>query len=485
MFRTSRGAPAAAGAPPGSLRRALVALCVTEIVSYGVIYYAFPVLATQVTAATGWSRTAVTAAYSAGNLAGAAAGIPAGRLLHRHGPRPVMTAGSVLGAASVAAIAAAPSYWWFLAAWLAAGVASAGLFYPPAFAALTAWYGPRRVQALTALTLAAGFASTIFAPLTSALAGQASWREVYLILAAVLAVVTIPAHALALRPPWPARQGRSPVPLPKERDAVTRVADRQVLASRAFLQFAAAAALCAFAQYAALVSLVPLLTGRGLSPGLAAWALGLGGAGQVAGRLGYRALASRTGPRTRAAAVIAAGAAVTLLLGLLPGPAALLVTASVLAGMVRGIFTLTEATLVADWWGADRYAVINGVFNAPLTAAGAVAPAAGAGIAALTGSYPAMFAVLAAVAAVGAALAATAPAAAARLPAAASLVPGTPDLETFISGAFREARRPPRGRSGARANPRGGSVRPGPRRSWPGRRRGPGPAPTSGARPAR
>ena len=85
---------------------------------------------------------------------------------------PVKTVGSVLGAASVTGIAAAPSYWWFLAAWLATGTASAGLFYPPAFAALTAWYGPRRVQALTALTLAAGFASTIFAPLTSALAGQ-------------------------------------------------------------------------------------------------------------------------------------------------------------------------------------------------------------------------------------------------------------------------------------------------------------------------
>ncbi len=77
-------------------------------------------------------------------------------------------------AASVAAIAAAPSYGWFLGAWLAAGIACARLYYPPAFAALTVWYGPRRVQALTALTLAAGFASTIFAPLTSALAGHLS-----------------------------------------------------------------------------------------------------------------------------------------------------------------------------------------------------------------------------------------------------------------------------------------------------------------------
>jgi MFS family permease len=322
-----------------------------------------------------------------------------------------MTAGSVLGATSVTGIAAAPSYWWFLAAWLAAGVASAGLFYPPAFAALTVWYGPRRVQALTALTLAAGFASTIFAPLTAALSGHVGWRGTYLILAAVLAVITIPAHALALRPPWPRRTAppAEPSPAALTEEIAARPADRHVLASRAFVQLASAATLCAFAQYAALVNLVPLLTGRGMSPGLAAWALGLGGAGQVAGRLCYRVLDTRLAARGRATAVIAAAAMVTLLLGLLPGPAALLVLASVIAGAVRGLFTLTEATLVADQWGTERYAVINGVFNAPVTSAGAVAPAIGAGIATATGSYSLMFAILAAVAASGAILAGTAP----------------------------------------------------------------------------
>jgi MFS family permease len=396
-------ASAVADAPPraGSRRQALAALCVTEIVSYGVIYYAFPVLAGQIASGTGWSRTAVTAAYSAGNLAGALAGVPAGRILQRHGPRLMMTAGSVLGSLSVAGIAVASSYAWFLAAWLAAGVASAGLFYPPAFAALTGWYGPRRVQALTALTLAAGFASTIFAPLTSALAGPLGWRGTYLVLAAVLAAVTIPAHALGLRLPW-----IQPSPGPA---AVAPRPDRQVLASRPFLLLVSAATLCAFAQYAALVNLVPLLTGRGLSPGLAAWALGLGGAGQVAGRLCYRALAFRLGARGRTVAIIAAGAMVTLLLGLLPGPAALLVAASVLAGAVRGVFTLTEATLVADYWGPSRYAAVNGVFNAPLTAAGALAPSAGAAIAAAIGSYPALFVVLAGAAAAGAGLASAAP----------------------------------------------------------------------------
>jgi MFS family permease len=304
-------------------------LCVTEIVSYGVIYYAFPVLATQITAGTGWSRTAVTLAYSAGNLAGALAGVPVGRLIQRHGPRPVMTAGSVLGALAVAGIATAPGYGWFVAAWLAAGIATAGLYYPPAFAALTTWYGPRRVAALTTLTLAAGFASTIFAPLTSGLAGPVGRRGTYLLLAAVLAAVTIPAHALFLRLPW------TPPSASPGQAGPARDADRSVLASRAFLLLVTAATLCAFAQYAALVNLVPLLTGRSMTPGLAAWALGLGGAGQVAGRLCYRQLAARLGTRWRTVAVIAAGAGVTLLLGLLPGPAALLVAASVLAGAVR------------------------------------------------------------------------------------------------------------------------------------------------------
>lgn len=350
----------------GSRRHALAALCATEIVSYGVIYYAFPVLAGQIAAGTGWSRAAVTAAYSAGNLAGAVTGIPVGRLLHRHGPRVIMTAAGILGTVSVAAIAVAPSYGAFLAAWLAAGIAS-----------------------------------TIFAPLTSALAAHLTWRGVYLTLAAVLAATVIPAHALALRPPW--------TPPRHNLNTPARARDRQVLASRAFLQLAAAATLCALAQYAALVNLVPLLESRGLSPRLAAWALGLGGAGQVAGRLCYRPLASRLGPRARTAVIIAAGAAATVLLGLLPGPVALLVTACVLAGAVRGVFTLTEATLITDYWGPERYAVLNGIFNAPIIAAGALAPAIGAGIAAATGSYPALFAILAVVAAAGAALAASAP----------------------------------------------------------------------------
>src|SRR3954454_2041198 len=194
------------------LRRVLVVLCVTEIVSWGVLYYAFPVLAPSIAADTGWTIAEVTAAFSTGLVVSALLGIPAGRWLDRAGPRPVMALGSVLAVPAVVGIATASTLPAFFAAWALAGVAMAGTLYPPAFAALTRWWGPRRITALTAVTLLAGLASTIFAPLTATLLGHLQWRGSYLVLAAVLGVVTIPAHLLGLRGRWPDRTRPSSPP---------------------------------------------------------------------------------------------------------------------------------------------------------------------------------------------------------------------------------------------------------------------------------
>lgn len=103
-----------------------------------------------------------------------------------------MTAGSALGTAATLGVAAAPSVTWFAAAWVVAGIAQAGTLYAPAFTALTRWYGPARIRALTVLTLVAGLSSTIFAPATAALLTRFGWRETYVLLAVVLALTRDP-----------------------------------------------------------------------------------------------------------------------------------------------------------------------------------------------------------------------------------------------------------------------------------------------------
>lgn len=364
----------------------LVVLCVTEITSWGVLYYAFPVLSGRITASTGWSTAAITAALSASQLVAAVVGIPVGRWLDRRGPRGVMTAGSLLGVPAVVAVAFAPNLAWFLVAWLAVGVAMGAVLYPPAFAALTRWHGPDRVRALTVLTLAAGLASTVFAPLTAWLATHLDWRGTYLVLAGVLAVITIPGHWFGLRLPWPLR--------PEVEPHHAHTADpSQVARSPAFLVLVVALSMAAFATFAVVVNLVPLLAERGIGTGVAAVALGLGGAGQVAGRLGYAALTRRTSVRTRTALILLAMAATTSLLGVLTTVPTLIV-AAILAGMARGVFTLLQATAVTDRWGATHYGHLTGLLSAPLTITMALAPFAGAALAGLLDGYANTFLLL-------------------------------------------------------------------------------------------
>jgi MFS family permease len=375
-------------------RRVLAALCFTEITSYGVLYYAFPVMATQISATTGWSILSITAGFSGAQLVAALVGIPVGHHLDGRGPRVVMTLGSSLAVVATVAIALAPSLPLFIAAWLLAGVAMGAVFYPPAFTVLTRWYGPRRVEALTWLTLAAGLASTVFAPLTAQLMEQWGWRHTYLILAGVLAVVTVPAHWWGLRAPWP----EPPVDWSEIRS--TEV-PRRVARSLPFATITIALSLASFAAFAAVMNLVPLLLERGLDTGTAALALGLGGAGQVAGRLGYPLLSRHIEVRARTVLILTTSALTIALLGLLTS-AIVLIVASIGAGITRGLLTLVHATAVSDRWGTAHYGRLTGLLSAPVTVCIALAPWAGAGIADLTGGYGRAFVAIAVIGAAGA-----------------------------------------------------------------------------------
>lgn len=380
-----RSSPSDAG-----LRRVLVTLCLTQITSWGVLYYAFPVLSVQITASTGWSQPAVTAGFSAALVTSALVGIGVGRWLDRRGPHVVMTAGAVLGPASLVAVSFSPNFAWFIVAWIAVGVAMGAVLYPPAFAALTRWYGPRHVGALTTLTLVAGLASTVFAPLVAALASVMDWRTTYLALAAILATVTIPAHLIGLRQPWP------PAPHHHLVQSTGRTAR-----SRPFVALTIAFALATCASYAIIVNLIPLMSERGISPNVAAIALGLGGVGQVLGRLGYGTLVRRVGIRPRTVLVFAGVAVTTALLGIFTSVVALTV-AVVFSGCVRGIMTLLQATAVTERWGATHYGHLSGILAAPITLSTAMGPWIGAVLADLLNGYVPMFVMLGGVGAVAA-----------------------------------------------------------------------------------
>jgi hypothetical protein len=93
--------------------------------------------------------------------------------------------------------------------------------------------------------------------------------------------------------------------------------------------------------------------------------------------------------------ILVSGAVTIVALGVLPGPDLALVGVAVVAGSARGLFTLLQATTVADRWGTRSFGHVNGVFTAPITIAIALAPGGGALLARLAGGYPASYALLA------------------------------------------------------------------------------------------
>ena len=86
-----------------------------------------------------------------------------------------MTAGSSVGA--LLAWALTNSLLAFYALWAVIGLLMATVLYEPAFGVVAVWFDRQRARALTALTLIAGFSSTVFLPLAAWLALVQGWRS--------------------------------------------------------------------------------------------------------------------------------------------------------------------------------------------------------------------------------------------------------------------------------------------------------------------
>jgi len=354
------------------------------------------------------SRVAVTGALSLGLGVSALSAVPVGRWLDRHGPRGLMTAGSALAALLVLAWSRAHSVAALYAVWAGMGVAMACTLYEPAFAAIVQWFTAGRDRALLTLTLVAGLASTIFMPVEAWLLAQLGWRRSLEVLAVLLAVTTVPIHALALRAPDRAR-GRDRARA-SDADAEAGVtlgaAVRQVL----FWVLAVAFLLGNFATAALTVHLIPYLGRLGYSAAVAAAVVGWMGAMQLLGRVLFVPFASRLGSRAMTGAVFlmqAAGVLQFAWLAWLPhlGPAMLLV------GAANGMLTLARATLVSDLFGRRHYGSISGAMAMAGNGARALGPVGASLLLAALGAYERLFVLLAGVLVVaGAAVLLTGPA---------------------------------------------------------------------------
>lgn len=326
----------------------------------------------------GWSRSATTGAFSLALVTQGAIAVSVGRWLDRHNSRWLLTAGSAAAALGVLAWSAIDSIVAFYVLWAFLGVAMATVLYEAAFTVVAKWFDRSRVRALTFVTLAAGFASTIFLPVHDHLIATYGWRRALAILAVALAVICVPLHAIVLRAP-PGTSG------PAHR-ARRGLAVRAVLALPAFPAVLAAFVTSSFVASALAVHQVALLAESGHTTAFAAGATGALGAMQVPGRLLFAPVRRWFGNTVATGVVFAAFALGVGILAVGTGTATVIVFVTVY-GMARGMTTLLRASLIGDLYGTADYGAITGVIAAAGTAATALGPLAVAAVHDRTGSY--------------------------------------------------------------------------------------------------
>jgi predicted MFS family arabinose efflux permease len=375
-----------AGAPPASVRNGnfITGLGIAQIVSWGSLYYSFPLIAEPMGVELGMSKPAIYGAATLGMLVAGGASYAVGVAIDRGRGRTVMAAGSVLGGLLLLAWSAISSPWHFYPILAGIGLAQALTLYEPAFGVVNRRFGADARRGITALTLWGGFASTVFVPLIGWLLGWVGWRGALWVLAGFNLTVCVGLYWVMIDPAADRPQQAHPsggVGL------AGWSAVRWVSRQPAFW-----ALLCAFTIYYGLFGglafhMYPLLLERGLDPGRVVAAIAIIGPAQVAGRIAIWYLA-----RNRSMRVIGLWAAAALpaaLSLLILGPAGFGAVAvfAAIYGAANGVMTIVRGMVVPELLTREAYGTISGTITMPANAARAVAPFAMALLWTVSSSY--------------------------------------------------------------------------------------------------
>jgi hypothetical protein len=362
-------AKTAAGLP--DRRIVITALGIAQMLAWGTSFYFPAVFAGPIVADTGWSLGLVVGGTTIGLLVAGLVSPQVGRLIERHGGRPVLLASSLLFALGLAGIGFAPTLPVYLVAWAVLGLGMGTGLYDAVFPALGQMYGHGARGPITNLTLFGGFASTVCWPLSAHLIAAFGWRHACFIYAAVHLCVSLPLQVSVVRRPTTPAAATAEVSADGAAEETKPIAhETRILVLLALVQSIAAAI-----GSIMVVHLLIFLQARGVDFA-AAVALGtLFGPAQVGARVVERVFGSRYHPVWT---LIAAGALMAAGLALLLGRSSLLWMVILIYGAGYGITWIARGTLPLALFGPQRFPRLMGKLAFPSLIVQALAPSAGA-----------------------------------------------------------------------------------------------------------
>ncbi len=362
-------------------------LGIGQIFAWGSTFYLPAVAARAITADLNIALSSATGGLCAGLLVAGLVSPRVGSVINERGGRPVLAASSVLLGLGLTCLGLARGPWTYIAAWLVAGAGMGAGLYDAAFATLGRIYGRDARDAISALTLVAGFSSTICWPLSSYLLDHIGWQNTCFFYAVVQLTFSLPLHLLVLpsspaaaKQPHAVPAGSRPSPAPGQRHI--------------FLVLAAAFTIAGVISAIMSVHILSMLQDLGTARNTSVTIGALIGPSQVGSRLLDLLLGRSYHPiwtLAASAALTAAGLALLLVAPTL-GPLAI-----ILYGAGTGIGWIARGTVPLALFGPENYAALMGRLALPSTVSVALAPFLGALLVERAGARPTL-GILAAVA---------------------------------------------------------------------------------------
>jgi hypothetical protein len=346
--------------------RAVLVLGVTQIITWGAIYYTPVLMVPLIAKDRGWSMAFAMGGFSFGLLATGLVSPYVGRTIDRIGGHIVMGIGSLVAAAGLSLITVASHPIAYMAVWVVLGVAMAANLYDSAFATLGRIFGAAARRPITALTLAGGFASTVSWPVTHFLIEGVGWQKTYLIYASVLLFVCAPLHAFVL----PRHRAHTAPPAPAEDGKAAHLPSN----GAAFLLVAAAFTAYAFVPSGLAAHLLAIFNREGIDATTVVWIGALFGPAQVGARLIEFAFGRNVHPlwvARVALTVLLCGFLMLLFAGFAVTTAAAF---ALMFGGANGLITITRGAVPLALFGPHGYGRLIGRLAGPFQIMQAAAP---------------------------------------------------------------------------------------------------------------
>ncbi len=260
---------------------------------YGpIVTFTFSVFLRLLNQEFGWSRGEISQAFSLSLLVMSLAFPVIGRLVDRFGARKVIIPSiSLFGLALMSLSWLSGNLWHLYAVYILLGLVGGGTAPVPYSNVLSHWFDKRRGLALGIAMAGLGLGAFVMPSLAQMLIVSQGWRQAYILIGAMVMVVTIPMVGLFLKE-TPEMVGLRPdgeainTTRPSASKQKVGLSAQEAWRTHMFWILIGAFFLMSASVHGCLIHLVPLLTDRGISPQLAAGATSLFGAALLLGRVG-------------------------------------------------------------------------------------------------------------------------------------------------------------------------------------------------------